>query len=358
MKRRSLTGLALAIAFGMTVAACGDDSSSSSTTTGAAGPTTASTESVTLRLGYFPNITHAPALVGLQDGIFANALGANVKLETKSFDAGPEAVEALFSGAIDATFIGPNPAINAFVKSKGKAIRIVSGTTSGGAYFVVKPEISGATDLEGKKIASPQLGGTQDVALRSWLKEQGLESNTSGGGDVSIVPQANADTLTAFKAGDIAGAWVPEPWATRLIQEGGGKVLIDEKTLWPQGKYVTTHLIVDTKFLAKHPDTIKKLLAGLADSVDAIAADPVKAQASANAAINAATGKPLKDEVITAAFKNLEFTLDPIASSLEKSAKDAEAVGLLDSAGLKGIYDLKLLNEVLKERGKPAATGF
>ena len=213
---------------------------------------------MTLRLGYFPNVTHATALVGVEQGIFAEALGDDVTLETSTFNAGPEAIEALFAGAIDATYIGPNPAINGFAKSDGEALRIVSGATSGGAFLVVKPEITSPADLAGTAIATPPLGNTQDVALRAWLQEQGLSTDESGGGDVSIVPQENSATLDAFKAGHIDGAWVPEPWATRLIQEGGGTVLVDERDLWPDGQYVTTHLIVATQFLDDHPDVVKR----------------------------------------------------------------------------------------------------
>src|SRR4051794_21987639 len=213
------------LALGLLAAACGgDDSSGSSSATTAGGSaggasSTASGETVTLRLGYFPNVTHATALVGVGSGIFADKLGPDVKLETQSFNAGGAAIEALFGGAVDATYVGPNPAINGFVKSKGDALRIVSGATSGGAFLVVKPDIQSSADLKGKKLATPQLGNTQDVALRSWLKGQDLQTDAQGGGDVSIVPQENAQTLDAFKAGDIQGAWVPEPWATRLIQE-------------------------------------------------------------------------------------------------------------------------------------------
>src|SRR6266540_2189592 len=201
---------------------------------------------LTLRLGYFPNLTHATAIVGVEGGIFQEKLGNNVKLETSTFNAGPAAVEALNSGAVDATYIGPNPAINAYAQSGGEAIRIVSGATSGGAFLVVKPSIKNAKDLKGKQIASPQLGNTQDVALRTWLKKKGLKTDPAGGGDVSIVPQENAQTLDLFKQGQIDGAWVPEPWATRLVDEGGGKILVNESTLWPQGRYVTTQLIVRT----------------------------------------------------------------------------------------------------------------
>jgi sulfonate transport system substrate-binding protein len=322
--------------------------------TGALGAVAAPKQgNITLRLGYFPNVTHASAIVGVQGGIFQEKLGNNVKLETSTFNAGPQAVEALNSGALDATYIGPNPAINAFAQSGGEAIRIISGATSGGAFLVVKPSIKSAKDLKGKHVASPQLANTQDVALRTWLKKKGLKTDNAGGGDVSIVPQENAQTLDLFKQGQLDGAWVPEPWATRLVQEGGGKILVDESTLWPQGRYVTTQLIVRTDFLKDHPDAVKRLLEGQVAANDLIKNDPAKAQNLVGQGINNATGKPLAADVIATSFKNLTFTNDPIATSLRKSAKDAEAAGLLKAVDLKGIYNLKLLNQVLQQQGEP-----
>ena len=310
---------------------------------------------VPLRLGYFPNVTHATAVVGVESGLFEEKLGSGAELETSTFNAGPQVVEALNSNALDASYIGPNPAINAFAQSGGEAIRIVSGATSGGAFLVVKPEIKNAKDLKGKKVASPQLGNTQDVALRTWLKKKGLKTDTAGGGDVSVVPQENAQTLDLFRQGEIDGAWVPEPWATRLVQEGGGKVLVDERKLWPEGRYVTTHLIVRTEFLDDHPDAVKKLLEGHVAANDLIRNDTARAEQLVAQGIDKATGKPIAPELVTASFENLVFTNDPVASSLRKSAKDAEAVGLLKPVNLKGIYSLKLLNQVLKQQGQPAA---
>jgi len=338
-----------------TVAAAG--STSAGTAAGSASTAATSGAKVTLRLGYFPNITHATALVGVGKGIFADKLGPNVMLKTSTFNAGPAAIEALFADAIDASYLGPNPAINAWSKSKGKALEIISGATSGGALLIVKPAINSAADLKGKKIASRQLGGTQDIALRSWLKTNGLSSDTTGGGDVSIVPQDNSLTLDAFKSGAIDGAWVPEPWATRLIQEGGGKVLVDEKTLWPGGKFVTTHLIVATKFLDAHPDVVKGLLEGQVAANDFVNKNPEEAQQIANAQIKAITGKALSDAVIKAAWQNLTFTNDPIASSLQANADSAISAGLLAKVDLTGIYDLGPLNDVLKAAGEPAVAG-
>src|SRR5438067_7455981 len=222
---------------------------------------------VTLHLGYYPNLTHAPALVGVQNGIFTRALGPNVTLNTRTFNAGPAVVEALFSNALDIAYVGPNPAITAFTKSHGEAIRIIAGATSGGAALVVSPAIHSAADLRGKHIATPQLGNTQDVALRYWLKQQGLSTDAQGGGDVHVVPQDNAQTVQTFESGQIDGAWVPEPYASRLVSEGHGHVLVDESSLWPNGKFVTTQVVVRTAFLRAHPDVVRKFLTGQLQAV-------------------------------------------------------------------------------------------
>ncbi|MCU1459593.1 MAG: sulfonate transporter substrate-binding protein [Actinomycetia bacterium] len=312
---------------------------------------------VTLRLGYFPNVTHGSAIVGVESGIFAKKLGNNVTLKTSSFNAGPDEVQALFSDALDIAYIGPSPSVTAYQQSHGQAIRIISGAASGGASLVVKPTITKAADLKGKKLASPQLGNTQDVALRSWLLKKGLKTTTSGGGDVSILPQDNATTLASFQAGSIDGAWVPEPWASRLVAEGGGKVLVNEASLWPKGQFVTTQVIVRTAFLKDHPDAVKKFLAGQVATTDYIAQNPVKAQALVGQGITKLTGKPLSASLIASSFKTLQFTNDPISSSLRADTKNAEQLGLLSKVDLKGIYDLKLLNQVLKAQGKPAVKG-
>src|SRR5262245_38571412 len=309
-----------------------------------------------VRLGYFANVTHAPALVGLDQGFFAAELGTGASLETRTFNAGPEAVEALFSEALDLSYIGPNPAINAYAQSGGEAIRIVAGATSGGAALVVAPSITQPADLAGKKLATPQLGNTQDVALRAWLKAQNLSASLEGGGDVSVLPQANAQALETFRAGEIQGAWVPEPWATRLVLEGGGHVLVDERSLWPEGKFVTTHLVVRTKFLESHPDLVAAVLRAHVRAVDFANAEPKKAREIVNAGITKLVGKGLPGAVIEQAFGNLTFTVDPLAGSLRKSAEDATAVGLLEPAKLDGIYELGPLNQILAAVGKPPIT--
>jgi NitT/TauT family transport system substrate-binding protein len=323
-----------------------------------AGPAAAAkkqADPVTLRLGYFPNVTHASALVGVGSGIFKKTLGSSTDLQLKTFNSGTEALQALQAGALDASYIGPSPTITAWTQLD-KGVKIVSGAASGGAYFVVNKSINSAADLKGKAVASPQLGNTQDVALRVWLKKQGLDTDTSGGGDVQIRPQDNATTLNAFKTGEIVGAWVPEPWATRLVTEGGGKILVNEADLWPNGKYVTTQLIVTTSFLKDHPDTVKKLVQAQVAANKFIQTNPFDAQTYVSQGIQQITGKPISGDLVIASFKNIAFTNDPIPTSLVKNNKDLKSVGLPAADSLKGIYDLTFLNQALKADGEAAIT--
>ena len=343
--RTLTTGLALS-ALALT-AACGSSDSSSSTP--AAAPSSAAAgdaKAPALRLGYFANVTHAGAVHGVASGSFQQALGAT-KLETSVFNAGPAAIEAMAGGAIDATFIGPNPAINGFANSGGKLLKVVAGTTSGGAALIVKPEITDVAQLAGKKIATPQLGNTQDVAAKAFFAEKGID-------DVTIINQENAQTLDLLKRGEIDGGWVPEPWATRLVLDGGGKELVDEATLWPQGQFVTTHLIVSQTFLSKYPGSVDDLIKGLIAATDTVSGKSPEVQKVVNDQILEDTGKALSEAVLTQSFENLTPTLDPIASSLAKSAKDAEEVGVSkEEIELKGIYDLSRLNALLTAAGKP-----
>ncbi|WP_406281180.1 ABC transporter substrate-binding protein [Embleya sp. NBC_00896] len=364
-RRRSLrTGFTAALLLPLlALSACGYGSDKKDDNKNApaanAGPSGAGSKAGTsasqIRLGFFANVTHATPLVGLQEGFFAKELGST-EIKPTVFNAGPAAIEALKGGSIDATYIGPNPSISGFTSTNGELLRIVAGATSGGASLVVKPGINSAADLKGKKIASPQLGGTQDVALRAWLGTNGYKVETTGKGDVNVVPTENAQTLAAFQKGDLDGAWLPEPWATRLVQEAGAKVLVDERTLWPQGKFVTTNLIVSTKFLKDHPDTVEALIKGQVTANDWAVANPDKAKAAVNAKITEYAGKPLAQNVLDASWPNIEIANDPLASSLRKLSEDGVKVGVTKPADIHGIYDLSLLNKVLAAAGKPAVS--
>jgi NitT/TauT family transport system substrate-binding protein len=303
-----------------------------------------------VRIGHFPNVTHAAALVAAHTDRFAQALG-QIPVELMTFNAGPAAVEALLSGALDLAYIGPNPTLNAHVKSKGQAVRVIAGATSGGAAFVVQPQITSAEALRGRTVASPQLGGTQDVALRAWLADQGLRTDAFGGGDVSIVPQENAQTLEAFREGKLAGAWVPEPWSTRMVREGGGVILVDERTLWPGGRFVSAHLIVRTEFLQTRRADVETILRAHVDTTRWLTKSPAEAQAIVIDRIELITGKRLSAEILAAAWTNLEFTTEPLEDSLRACARSAVEVGLLDLEGvsLDRLWELELLREV--ERG-------
>lgn len=356
----------LALSGGLILAAaCGGDDDAPATSTPSAsstGSTAGSTGALSgrLRLGFFPNVTHVHPNVGVERGTFAEALGPGVSLETFTFNAGPTAIEAIFAGELDATYIGPNPAINGFVRSQGKEVRILGGATSGGALLIVRPGANIATpaDFAGKKVASPQLGNTQDVALRAWLADNGLKAREQGG-NVEVLPIANADALAQFQSGGIDAAWAIEPWATRLILEGGGEVFLNERDLWPNGEFVTTHLIVKPSYLRDNPGIIEALLTAHVELTEWINANPDEAKSLVNRSIEKITTARLPDATIDGAWENLTVTYDPIAQSLQKSADDAYDLGYLDSRpDLSEIYDLTLLNKVLAAKGLPQVEGL
>ncbi|MEV5963499.1 ABC transporter substrate-binding protein [Kribbella sp. NPDC051952] len=335
----------LAAALALTVAAAGCSRADSDETTAATSDKGPATE---LRLGYFPNVTHAAALVGLGKGLFSKELG-NTKLVPTKFNAGPEEVGALLGGSLDAGFIGSGPAINAFAKSNGEAVRLIAGATSGGAQLVVKPTITKPEDLVGKTVVTPQLGNTQDVSLKKWLAGKNLT------GKVKVTNLENAQTLDSFKKGDVDAAWLPEPWSSRLVLDAGAKVLLDEATLWPDGKFPTTVLIVRTQFLQEHPETVKALLTGLVSAIDFSTSNQAEAATVVNAQLKAATGKALSPAVIDRAFKNIQLTADPIAATFPQLAKDQVTAGIAKEApAVAGFADLGPLNDVLGKAGKPA----
>jgi len=307
----------------------------------------------TIRVGAFPNITHAQAMVGKANGWFDKAMGPQVKVQWTSFNAGPSAIEALFAGAIDMTYVGPNPAINGYVRSNGIALRVVAGAASGGASLVVRNDagINKPEDFHGKRVASPQFGNTQDVALRNWIKSHGLKTNDKGG-DVQIVPLANPDQLTLFLKKDLDAAWAPEPWATRLIHEGNGRLFVDERSLWPNGQFVIGLLVVNTKFLAAHPDLVKKWIGANVDLTEWINTHQPEAKKLLNDQIQRETGKALAPTILEEAFSRMQVTYDPLHAALNTAAQQAFADGFLgrQMPDLSHLYDLTLLNEVLAEK--------
>ncbi|MEV6804202.1 aliphatic sulfonate ABC transporter substrate-binding protein [Streptomyces sp. NPDC017248] len=338
----------------LTLAACGygSESKDDGTTKVAAGAEkTDGLDSV--KIGYFGNLTHATALVGVQKGFFQKELGATA-VKPAIFNAGPSEIEALNSGSIDIGWIGPSPAINGYTKSNGKSLKIIGGSASGGVKLVVNPaKIKSLKDVKGKKIATPQLGNTQDVAFLNWAADQGWKVDAqSGKGDVTVVRTDNKITPDAYKSGSVDGAWVPEPTASKLVAEGA-KVLLDESTLWPDKKFVITNIIVRQEFLKDHPKAVEAVLKAAVETNQWINAHPDEAKAAANKRLEAASGKALPAKVLDPAWKSIQFTDDPLAATLDAEAAHAVKAGLLDKPNLKGIYDLSILNKVLKAAGRP-----
>lgn len=348
-RRRSTTVAALAIAATALLSACTSaDAASVPKTTGTTG-----TPASALRLGYFDNLTHGPALVGLQSGILQKALGST-KLSAQKFSAGPTEIEALSAGAIDAAYIGPSPAINSYIKSGGQSLKIVAGATNGGAELVVAPSITSAAELKGKTLASPQLGNTQDVALRYWLSTKGYKTQVTGSGDVTINPTDNAQAFALFKTGKLDGAWLPEPWASTLVVQANAKVLVNEATLWPHGSFPTTVLVVSQQFLTAHPTTVAALVKGNADSIAWLNAHKADAASVLNAKLTADTGKPLAAAVIDRALHNVTFSNDPAASTYATLVSHAVKVGTGKTGSIAALFDLSALNALQKKAGLPA----
>jgi len=344
--RSILAGAAALVGGTLLVAGCSSGGSSSS----AAGTGSAAASSpVTVRLGYLANITHAPALIAVKNGYFIKELGSAGTVKTSTFSSGTQETTAILAGQLDAAYVGPNPAINAWQKSNGTAIKIVSGAATGGASIVVKPSITSAAQLKGQSVATPSLGNTQDVAVRYWLKQQGLTTSTTGGGDVAIKPTApNSAAVLEFKSGQLAGASEPSPYDVEMVQDGG-KVLLSEPG-------VTTVLMVTQSFLSAHPDIVNDLLKANLDALNYIKASPDKAEQVANDELAAYTGKPLSSKVLDPAFREITFTADPDAASLTQDAQQATAVGLLKSVDLKGIFDLTPLNSLLSAAEQPTVS--
>jgi NitT/TauT family transport system substrate-binding protein len=344
--RRAATSVAL-LATAVVVGACG---SASTGTGGKPQP-----DPSTVNLGYLVNLTHAPALIGVSQGFFQGAMPKGTTVNTTTFSAGPAESEALLGGELDAAFVGPGPAINAFIKTKGKVL-IVAGTTSGGAGLVVSKSVADGNfpaDLAGKTLSSPQLGNTQDIALRTWLATKGLATTINGGGQVTIDSSSgNSISLQNFEAGKIAGGWVPEPYESEFVLQGKGTLAVDEASLWPNGQFPTTVLVVTQNLLQNHPDIVSDLLKGLVKSVNWINSNESAAPAAVNTALAATTGgKLLKTSVLSLAWTHLSFLLDPLAADVQTDANNAEKLGFNKTANIKGILDLGPLNAILTAAG-------
>jgi NitT/TauT family transport system substrate-binding protein len=340
-------GLRLALfsmLFLLILAGCGSSSSSGNGTSGSP---------VTLHLGYFPNLTHSVALVGVGNGTFKKDLGTGVNLQTKTFNAGPAEIQALLAGSIDIAFVGPSPAISGYTQSHNSALKVIAGASSAGVEFVVQAnsQIHGPADLANKKIADPQKGGTQDVALRTYLAQNGLKSSDDGG-NVQIISTDNASILTLFKTGRIDGAWMPEPWATRLVVEGKGRVFLNENTLWPAGQFATTIVVVRQAFYNAHPDIVKTFLQADVETVQYIKANTSQAEQIANAQIQQITGSSTRADELAQAFQDLQVTYDPLASTINEQANRAFSLGFVKSKpDLSSFYNLGPLNSVLTSKG-------
>jgi len=347
--RKILAG-AVAVAGGaLLIAGCSSGSSSSSSAADGTTATAAAAAPVTVRLGFLSNITHAPALIALKNGYFKDALGSAGTVDPTAFSSGTQETTAILAGQLDAAYVGPNPAINAWAKSSGTAIKIISGVANGGASIVVKPSVTAASQLKGQSLATPSLGNTQDVALRYWLKQNGLTTSATGGGDVSVKPTTpNSDAVLEFKSGQIAGASEPAPYDVEMVDDGG-KVLLSEPG-------VTTVLMVTQSFLTAHPAIVADLLKANLEALGYIQSDPSGAQAAANSELASYTGKALKASVVAASFKEISFTDNPDAASLSTDATEATSLGLLSSVNLNGIFDLGPLNTLLKAAGEPTVS--
>jgi NitT/TauT family transport system substrate-binding protein len=346
-RRLAAVGFSL-LAAALTLSAC---SRLGSDPDGSAGATPSATDqgaAAELRLGYFPNVTHAAALIGVAKGFFTRELGAT-KLTKQTFNAGPDEVSALLGGSLDAAFIGSGPAINAFSKSHGSAVRLVAGATSGGVQLVVKPGIDSKQDLVGRTIADPQLGNTQDVSLKTYLSRNNLTDK------VTVTNLSNAEVLGEFQKNDVQGGWLPEPYSSELVLTGGAKVLVDEAGLWPNGQFPSTVLIVRTQYLQQHPETVRALIRGELDAIDYGQSDQTGAEAAVNDQLEQLTGKPLPRPVLDRAFSKIKLTVDPLVGDFPELTKDQVIAGIVKTQpGVTGFADLTTLNDVLEAAGKPA----
>ena len=316
-------------------------------------PKVTESKNVTVRVGFFPNITHSQALIGKANGEFQKSLGESNKIEWKQFNAGPEEVTALFAGAVDIGYIGPGPAINGYAKSKGD-LQIIAGATDAGAILVSRKDlpIKDVKELSGKKVAVPQFGNTQDLSLRNLLQKNGLKDTTKGG-TVEIVQAANPDIKSLLDKGDIAAALVPEPWGSTLVKDLKANVVLDYNELWREGKYTTAVVVVRTQFLKEHPDLVEKFLKTHVELTDYINNSKDKAEETVNAQITELTKKSLSKDILDAAFKRLTVTNNPEKDSVLDFVTLSVDTGFLkEKPDTSDLFNLSILNKILKEKGQ------
>ncbi len=282
-----------------------------------------------LRVGYFPNVTHAQGVIGKtltaqKKGWFEERLGPDVEIQWYAFNAGPSAMEAIFAGSIDLTYVGPNPSLNAYIRSKGEEIRVIAGAARGGAALLVRPGsgIEKPADFKGKKLATPQLGNTQDVAARVWLQKQGFKI-TQMGGDVLVLPTANADQLSLFQQGKIDAVWTIEPWVSRIEREAGGKIYLEQKDA------VTTILVSSVKFIKSQPELAKKFAQAHRELTDWVNAHPAEAQALVQQGLSEVVKREIKLELVVASWQRLTFTSEIKLESIESLVGDARQLGFI-----------------------------
>ena len=301
---------------------------------------------VEVRLGYMPNVTHAQALIGVASGNFQRRLGVTGTVSPKVANAGPDLMEGLLAREIDIAYVGPSPAINTYLKSNGKALRIIAGACNGGAALVARGDrpIKSVRDLGGKRVAVPQLGGTQDVSCNHFIGLSGLKT-TDKGGTVEVIPVKNPDILALFKTKQLDAAWVPEPWASRLVKEAGAKLVVDERDLWPAKRFSTTVIVARTEFLHDNPLQVEAILDGHVELTKWIKFHTAEAQTIVNNEIKRLMGKPLSADILKSAWGRVDFTNEPDNSSIVEFMKAAKDLGYIHEGGpnITGIFDAKPL---------------
>lgn len=307
-------------------------------------PEAAGQPEAVLRLGYMANLTHAQPILGLADGSLERAAGLPIK--PRVFPSGPAAMTALLAGELDLLYVGPSPAVNGYIRSQGRVLRIIAGSASGGAVFVTQPGFDPA-HLDGARLATPGVGSTQDIALRHLLALLGLRTREQGG-RVRVTPLAPPDILTAFGRGDLDGAWVAEPWGSRIVTETGAVIAWDERELWPDGRFATTVLVAAAPYLEQHRDTVRRFVQAHVDLTRWIQLNPEAARDRLRRELARLQGKPMADNVLAAAFGRVDFVSDPPVESVREQAGRAFRLGLLGPRppDLAGLFDLTLLQEV------------